>query len=243
MFQSALIESTHALRSNRRWPALISFMLQAVCAAALLALPMLHPEVLTPRSISLPLAPPLPAPRPPQQPPQHVRLQPADTAMPAITVMTTQPPVFSTQTVSLNKVTDGPPVTGPIMMSGGGGNAGHGIPGLDTAPASANVRIAPSASHAGPANISRGVAEGLLLTPIRPQYPRIAVAAHVSGTVTVAAIISRTGAIESARAVSGPEMLRGAAVDAVREARYRPYLLNGQPTEVQATYTINFTLN
>jgi protein TonB len=243
MFQTALIESNHAIRSNSRWPALASIALQAACAAALLAIPMVRPEVLTPRSITLPLAPP-PIQHVPQPPPQHVRLLNANTSLPTVAVATERPPIFSTHIPSLNNLTDGPPVSGPIRMTNGSGDPGNGIPGLDTPPAAASVSVAaPAGAHAGPANVSRGVAQGLLLTQIRPDYPRIAVMTHTSGTVTVLAIISRSGAIESAHAISGPDLLRAAAVDAVRQARYRPYLLNGQPTEVEATYTINFNLS
>ena len=78
--------------------------------------------------------------------------------------------------------------------------------------------------------------------PIQPIYPPIARAAHVGGTVVIQAIISKTGQIESAHAVSGPVMLQAAAIDAVRRARYRPFLLNGQPTEVETTIRINFLL-
>lgn len=108
-----------------------------------------------------------------------------------------------------------------------------------------SVSVAPSAGHArtGPTAISTGVSAGLLLTPIQPSYPAIARAAHQQGTVEVEAIISRTGRVESVHATSGPAMLRPAAEDAVRTARYRPFLLNGQPTEVSATFSIHFTLN
>jgi protein TonB len=82
----------------------------------------------------------------------------------------------------------------------------------------------------------------MLLAPIRPVYPAIARAARVDGTVVVEAVISRAGRIESLRVVSGPEMLRGAAMDAIREARYRPYRLNGEPTEVETTITVNFRM-
>lgn len=82
----------------------------------------------------------------------------------------------------------------------------------------------------------------MLLTPIHPIYPEIARIARVQGTVVVEAIISRTGTIESLRAISGPPMLRQAALDAIRAARYRPYRLNGSPTEVQTTITVNFRL-
>jgi protein TonB len=82
----------------------------------------------------------------------------------------------------------------------------------------------------------------MLITPIRPIYPAIARAAHVSGSIVVEAVISKAGTIESLHAISGPEMLRAAALDAIRPARYKPFLLNGIPTEVQTTITVNFTM-
>jgi protein TonB len=80
------------------------------------------------------------------------------------------------------------------------------------------------------------------MTQIQPIYPVIARAAHISGSVVVEAVISKAGTIESFHVVSGPEMLRAAALDAIRPARYRPFLLNGEPTEVQTTITVNFTM-
>jgi len=82
----------------------------------------------------------------------------------------------------------------------------------------------------------------MLLSPITPIYPPIAKAAGVSGTVVVEAIISRSGGIESLSVVSGPPLLREAALNAIRTARYRPYLLNGEPTEIQTTFTVNFRI-
>jgi protein TonB len=82
----------------------------------------------------------------------------------------------------------------------------------------------------------------MLLTPIQPVYPVIARTAGVQGTVVLEATISAAGRIESLQVVSGPPMLRGAARDAVEVARYRPYKLNGQPTEVQTTITVVFRL-
>ena len=88
-----------------------------------------------------------------------------------------------------------------------------------------------------PMRVSAGVTVGLLMAPIRPVYPQIAKAAHVEGAVVVEAIISKAGVIESLHVVSGPEMLRRAAIDAIQAARYQPYRLNGEPTEVQTTIT------
>ena len=65
----------------------------------------------------------------------------------------------------------------------------------------------------------------------------------MQGTVTLHAIISKTGTIESLTAVSGPEMLKGAALDAVSHWRYKPYLLNGEPVAVETTVQVNFSLS
>ena len=100
-----------------------------------------------------------------------------------------------------------------------------------------------SAKPAGPARISGGVIAGNILVKTQPVYPPIAKAAHVGGTVVLHAIISKDGTIQSLQAVSGPDMLKGAALDAVRQWRYKPYLLNGDPTEVDTTITVNFNLN
>jgi len=107
---------------------------------------------------------------------------------------------------------------------------------------SAAVTVAPTQQPATPRSVSSGVMAGMLLAPIQPVYPAIAKAAGISGTVVVEAIISKTGTIESLQVVSGPEMLRRAAIDAIRAARYRPFRLNGEPIEVQTTITVNFRL-
>jgi protein TonB len=95
----------------------------------------------------------------------------------------------------------------------------------------------------GKVRLSAGVAGGLLLQKTPPVYPSIARTAHVAGTVVIQATISKAGLIESPHIVSGPIMLRQAALDAVRNWRYRPYLLNGEPAEVETTVNIVFTLD
>jgi protein TonB len=73
-------------------------------------------------------------------------------------------------------------------------------------------------------------------------YPPIAKAARVQGTVVLQAMISKQGTIQDLRVVSGPAMLQGAAMDAVKTWRYRPYLLNNEPVEVETTINVIFTL-
>ena len=91
-------------------------------------------------------------------------------------------------------------------------------------------------------NISSGVAQGMLLQKTQPIYPPIAMAARVSGTVVLQVTISKTGTITNLHVVSGPAMLQQAAMDAVKTWRYRPYLLNGEPVEVETTINVVFTL-
>jgi protein TonB len=90
--------------------------------------------------------------------------------------------------------------------------------------------------------ISGGVMVGMLLNKTTPAYPPIAKAARVQGTVVLQATISKTGAIENLKVVSGPAMLQQSALDAVRTWRYKPYLLNNEPVEVETTVNVIFTL-
>jgi protein TonB len=82
---------------------------------------------------------------------------------------------------------------------------------------------------------------GSIISRPDPVYPPIAKAAHVQGVVILHAIISKQGTIENLQVVSGPPMLTTSAMDAVHRWRYKPYLLNGEPTEVETTINVNFT--
>ena len=104
------------------------------------------------------------------------------------------------------------------------------------------VSVVPAKAPVVPLHVSTGVLQGMLIASIRPVYPAIAKAAGVQGSVVVEAVISRMGTIESLRVVSGPLMLQQAAMDAIREARYQPFRLNGEPTEVETRITVNFRI-
>ena len=91
-------------------------------------------------------------------------------------------------------------------------------------------------------NISAGAAVGMLNEAYQPVYPLDAKAAHVQGTVVLDAEISKEGRIETLRIISGPAMLQQAALDAVRNWIYRPYLLNDVPVEVRTTINVIFKL-
>jgi TonB family protein len=99
-----------------------------------------------------------------------------------------------------------------------------------------------AAKPIGPVRVSTGTAAGMIISKVDPVYPDEAKAAHVQGTVVLRATISKTGDVEKLNVVSGPPELMVSAIDAVRQWKYKPYLLNGEPTEVQTTININFSL-
>ena len=95
----------------------------------------------------------------------------------------------------------------------------------------------------GPVRISGGLSEGNILSKVPPVYPVVAKAARVQGTVILRAIINETGSIDTLSLISGPPMLVKAAMDAVEQWKWNPYMLNGKPTKVDTTVTVNFNLS
>ncbi len=91
-------------------------------------------------------------------------------------------------------------------------------------------------------NVSQGVSHGLLIKKVQPVYPRNALAMRVEGSIELLATISKTGDITQVKALSGDSQLTKAATDAVKQWKYKPYLLNGEPVEIQTQVTINFKL-
>ena len=90
--------------------------------------------------------------------------------------------------------------------------------------------------------VSSGVAAGMLIHQVKPQYPPIAMQAHIQGTVVLQAVIGKDGTVQDLHLVSGHPMLAPAAIEAVKQWRYRPYRLNGEPVEVDTQINVNFTL-
>ena len=91
--------------------------------------------------------------------------------------------------------------------------------------------------------VSQGVQEGLLIHKVTPQYPPLARQARIQGAVVLQALIAKDGSIQNLHLVSGHPMLAPYAIEAVKQWRYRPYILNGEPVEVETTVTVNFTLS
>jgi protein TonB len=93
-----------------------------------------------------------------------------------------------------------------------------------------------------PVRLSGLIVEGLLIRKTVPRYPPIAIASRTEGTVVLQATISKTGTIENLRVLSGSPMLQRAAIEAVQTWLYKPYLLGGEPVEVDTTVNVVFSL-
>jgi periplasmic protein TonB len=147
----------------------------------------------------------------------------------------------------------------PLVVKGGSAPAVHAKPAAaDTAAPSLIGMATPGAgapppnlgadTTKGPApvlqtlNISQGVSQGLLIKKVQPIYPKNALAMHVEGAVELVATISTSGNITAVKIVKGEPTLTKAAADAVKQWKYKPYLLNGEPVEIQTQITVNFKL-
>ncbi|MEG9436742.1 energy transducer TonB [Edaphobacter sp. HDX4] len=97
-----------------------------------------------------------------------------------------------------------------------------------------------SSSVSKPPTVSVKEGKGHLLNRVDVPYPPIARAAHVAGTVVVGAEINENGDVTEVVALGGPEMLRSAALDAVKQYKYRPFLIHGTPATVRTAVQVTF---
>lgn len=131
----------------------------------------------------------------------------------------------------------------------GGGSESPGLPGAGPSlPGGTGDRvIIPEPPHAEPAHVrpmlrSGEVMAAMLVNRVEPKYPTMAIAAHISGTVHLRAIISKDGTVRELEVVDGNPLLAQAALVAVQNWRYQPTRLNGEPVEVKTYVTVNFVL-
>lgn len=245
MFEDSLFASKVLVRPARsRWAAVVAVLVQATAVAGLLVAPLLRPlalpmKVTSPAVVNVNLH----KPEPKIEPVKVHTVASSETAarIPAAPAAPVIQARGGGRIATPGAGTETSPVLfamGPAMGPGMGSGSGTAI---DFGAGSAASPVVRAKSNA-PVRISSGVSSGMLLGAIRPVYPAIARMARVEGTVVVSARIDKAGHIVGLQVTSGPEMLRSAAVEAVREARYRPYLLNGEATEVETTIVVNFRL-
>jgi periplasmic protein TonB len=236
MFEHSLMESgkTNPARS-KYWP-FLSLLVNGAGMIALIAWPLLHPEALPPQIIATLLV----APSPPPLPPRTAPVAKVQTKSEILNAELQAPSRIPKQINTVMESATPPSLQATGMEDPGGGTTGgigNVLDGIGTGPPII-VKQAP----AKPLPISSGVMAGNLLSRTLPQYPAIPRTAHIQGVVVLQATISKTGSIENLRVISGPPMLRQAAIDAVQTWRYKPYLLNGNPVEVETTINVVFNL-
>jgi periplasmic protein TonB len=241
MFADSLLDPHFTGRSRRGWTTLTSFALQSLAMAALLALPLIYTEGLPKLhllSVSAPMGPP------PGLPPaaqHHSAIRQTQSNM--IRDLVIAPPTIPigvSHVVDDSPVEQAPPCT--FCVPGGTGSATNTNAVINSIGNSINIVPPPPAPVTRPPRISH-MMEGNLIYKVQPIYPPLARAARIQGPVHLRAIISRAGTIENLQAIDGHPMLVGAAIDAVRQWRYRPYILNGDPVEVETQVTVNFSLS
>ncbi len=239
MFNELPISGLSRRPTHTRWTFLLSLGGELAVLAVLLLIPLIYIQTLPRAWRETTLLPP----PPPTAPAQTVRATTRTAPTPTEATMTI-PAVIPPHAVVVHDTT-------PVTMPPGEGNTPiiGAIPGLGNSsrwnsilPKSAP---APPASAATPSRIhvSRGVEAARLIRMVKPIYPQIALQARIEGTVVLEAVVGTDGSVESLRYVSGPPLLVQAAIDAVRQWRYQPTLLNGKPVSVETTITVIFTLN
>lgn len=239
MFEASLMESTGQIRTRSRWFAVPAFIFQALLLSLLALFPYLHPATLPPRNLTAILAPPS-APALP-----HVQQASTATASarPLLQFFENTRRLITTASGETGPAQNAPDAIGIADPADSGAGSGNGVLQDILGKPQPAPHVVPAQAPAGPFRVSSGVATGQLLAPIRAQYPVIARQAHVQGTVIIHALISRTGQVLDAQVLSGSPLLVQAALAAVSQARYRPYLLSGVPVEVETTINVVFQLN
>ncbi|HEY9138292.1 MAG TPA: TonB family protein [Terriglobus sp.] len=235
----SIVESSGALRTNSRRFVWLTAAFNTAVVGAMILVPLLYPEAL-PRTLltSVVTAPP--------PPPRAAAVQPVRPQRAVQTAVAQNPFVVPTHIPQMIAMMheDAPPV-GPVgsnmSVVGASSDVGMGVAAAIGVGAPPPVATVTKPKVSKPLVVSSGVIAGNKLSGATPVYPAIAKAARVSGAVVLHAIISKTGEMQRLTVVSGPEMLRSSAVAAVQTWRYRPYLLNGEATDVETTVTVNFS--
>jgi protein TonB len=231
MFEDSLIESGNRFKTKRLSTTILSFTLQVLLVGVLILIPLIYTDALPKTQLMTFLVAPPPPPPPPPPP----------AAAPVRVVKPTKIP----DKVQMIKEEEAPPDLGGGGVPGGvpggipGGSAGGVIGGILSSTQVAVPKIAAPVR----VRVSTGVATGLLIRKVTPTYPQLAKQARIQGSVVLQAEISKDGTIQNLQLISGHPMLAPAAIEAVKQWRYKPYLLNGEPVAVETKVVVNYSLS
>ncbi|MBS1851284.1 MAG: energy transducer TonB [Acidobacteria bacterium] len=245
MFEDSLIESGGKLKTKRGATTLFSFFLQVLLIGLLILIPLLYTEALPKQQLMTFLVAP-PPPPPPPPPPAAAPVQVVKRIQTDIVNGQLRTPTKIPEKIQMIKEDDAPP---PMASMGGvvggvpGGVPGGQMGGVIGGIISSTPVAVPKVATPQRVRVSQGVTQGLLVRRVQPNYPPLARQARIQGQVMLQAEISKDGSIENLRLISGHPMLAPAAIEAVKQWKYRPYFLNGEPVEVETQITVNFSLS
>jgi periplasmic protein TonB len=247
MFADSVLEFGQQ-KKRQSFATVTSFILNCLAIGVMLIMPLVFPEGLPKAQLlTFLVAPPPPPPPPPPAAEVQRVVRQIQTDM--LNTGQLRTPSRIPQRVQMIREEDAPPpmpsvggVVGGVPGGIPGGQLGGVIGGIVNATSNAAIpKFVPVTPQR--VRISQGVTKGLLVQKIEPQYPTLARSARVQGDVVLSAVIDTNGQITNLQLVSGHPMLVPAAIAAVKQWRYKPYLLNGQPVEVETTITVIFSLS
>jgi len=245
MFEDSLIESGGRLRTKRGATTVLSFVLQVALIGVLVLIPLLFTEALPKTQLMTFLVAP-PPPPPPPPPPAATPIKVVKTIQSEMINGQLRTPTKIPEKVQMIKEEEAPPpMTSMAGVVGGvpGGVPGGQMGGVIGGIINSTPVAVPKVATPQRVRVSQGVTQGLLIRKIQPPYPPLARQARIQGNVVLQAEISKAGDIENLRLISGHPMLAPAAIEAVKQWKYRPYILNGEPVEVETQITVIFSLS
>jgi periplasmic protein TonB len=243
MFEDSLLESGGRLKTKRGRTTTFAIILEIAMIGVMVLLPLIFTEALPKQQLMTFLVAPPPPPPPP--PPAAAPVKIVKQIQTDIVNGALRTPTKIPQKIQMIKEDEAPP---PAMATSGvvggvpGGIPGGQMGGVIGGIISSTPVAVPKVATPQRVRVSAGVTSGLLVRRIQPNYPPLARQARIQGTVVLHAVISKEGAIENLTLVSGHPMLAPAAIDAGKQWKYKPYLLNGEPVEVDTEVQVNFTL-
>src|SRR6202789_3299525 len=243
MFEDSLLESGGRLKTKRGRTTTFAIILEIGLIGIMVLMPLIFTEALhNKKLITFLVAPPPPPPPPPPAaaPVKVVKQIQTDIVNGALRTPTKIP-----QKIQMIKEHEAPPSMASAGVVGGvpGGVPGGQMGGVIGGIISSTPVAVPKVATPQRVRVSQGVTQGLLIRKVQPNYPPLARQARIQGSVLLQAEISKDGSIENLHLLSGHPMLAPAAIEAVKQWKYKPYILNGEPVEVETQITVNFTLS
>ncbi len=243
MFEDSLLESGGRLKTKRGRTTTFAIFLEIIAIGIMVLLPLIFTEAL-PKQLSM-MTLTAPPPPPPPPPPAAAPVKIVKQIQTDIVNGALRTPTKIPQKIQMIKEEEAPPQMAATGVVGGvpGGIPGGQMGGVIGGIISSTPVAVPKVATPQRVRVSAGVTSGLLVKRVQPNYPPLARQARIQGTVVLHAQISKDGAIQGLTLISGHPMLAPAAIDAVKQWKYKPYLLNGEPVEVDTEVQVNFTLS